>query len=680
MFFRLMSRAHRAVRAAGTLENDTVSTAGHDLRRRRTRATEAMGPGLREVSEAETGGVSAPRGGALGPSFAAYGDSAGTRATWSRYSDKPKRIGSGWRGRITTADLERDPDYFTRHGTAADGLAAAVAGAADYHRPVMTRSVLTEDEESKRRNDPDWFVRTDNGSVAHEISGGRDAREARIRHTLAITTGRGRTGTGNWGRPASEAKFLFGAQPGAFSYPEPAIIPHGPGQDADLHPVTAPLLRTLEPLHELAHQRRYSAHVGSANAGESGVSEADADSALSEIPMSPIVGGTDEWEDHVEPSFRALRLSSSAPTSSGMLKERCEEKETNRTLSLPLFSHLRSFVDSCVRMKTHSMRGSRLVPDARVAKAGGGGGRRDEGMRVFAEDADAEDEDADLLKEAERMLLGSAAAEDRSPYLRRTVDDRRPTSRAARVSVPAHVRPDVRADDARLRSVTDPALHRIPTASDVYAHPEVYGGNVMVYGMPHERAVPPGTLPEDEEDPTLDPFVTRMARVPKTSALHTERLRAAISSDGRGSRARVASMAPHTDAMGFRFTHKSQIDLSKPRFYPARAPDDKHLFEQAMAHAPDFTADLADRVTTGAMDEIPEPTNLRYEEYRALAKELPHRDPYARPRTGKSVQNPKRMAHAPKWHTDRLAVHGLAPRSKARSGGLLRTGEGGGEF
>ena len=107
--------------------------------------------------------------------------------------------------------------------------------------------------------------------------------------------------------------------------------------------------------------------------------------------------------------------------------------------------------------------------------------------------------------------------------------------------------------------------------------------------------------------------------------------------------------APMTDSMGFRFVDRAQFDYGTPKFFPARDPLDKLLYEAAARTAPDMAADMADFAVLRDMD-MPEPLSARYEMMRDIAKDMTHaRDAYMVPRTGPSVQHAGN-AQPPEWY------------------------------
>lgn len=112
-----------------------------------------------------------------------------------------------------------------------------------------------------------------------------------------------------------------------------------------------------------------------------------------------------------------------------------------------------------------------------------------------------------------------------------------------------------------------------------------------------------------------------------------------------------ADAAPATDALGFRFADRSQFAYNVPKFFPARDPIDKLLYEKAAEVAPDMAADIADFAALRGMDNMIEPLSARYEMMKEVAKDMPHvRDPYMVPRTGPSVMRPGEMAEPPEWY------------------------------
>jgi hypothetical protein len=108
---------------------------------------------------------------------------------------------------------------------------------------------------------------------------------------------------------------------------------------------------------------------------------------------------------------------------------------------------------------------------------------------------------------------------------------------------------------------------------------------------------------------------------------------------------------PFTDALGFRFADRGQFAFNVPKFFPARDPIDKLLYEKAASVAPDMAADLSDFSALRGMDNMIEPLSSRYEMMREIAKDMTHtRDPYMVPRTGPSVMHPGRAAQPPEWY------------------------------
>ena len=163
-----------------------------------------------------------------------------------------------------------------------------------------------------------------------------------------------------------------------------------------------------------------------------------------------------------------------------------------------------------------------------------------------------------------------------------------------------------------------------PRSGSALGVPDCYG----LYKMP-------GTARTTAE------LARRDAAVQRVGALFGATSSEMGSADGR---------APFTDALGFRYADRAQFRFDVPKFYPARDPLDKLIYERAAEVAPDTSADREDFAVLQGMDNMIEPLSARYELMRDIARDTPHtRDAYMIPRTGPSVQHPGRLAQAPSW-------------------------------
>jgi hypothetical protein len=110
---------------------------------------------------------------------------------------------------------------------------------------------------------------------------------------------------------------------------------------------------------------------------------------------------------------------------------------------------------------------------------------------------------------------------------------------------------------------------------------------------------------------------------------------------------------PLQGPLGFRFPDRAQWHYDTPKFFPARDPADKLLYEAAAAVAPDVAADVADFAALRGFDpdRMIEPLDARFEMMRLIEQDATHtRDPYMVPRTGPSVVHPGRNARPPAWY------------------------------
>lgn len=158
---------------------------------------------------------------------------------------------------------------------------------------------------------------------------------------------------------------------------------------------------------------------------------------------------------------------------------------------------------------------------------------------------------------------------------------------------------------------------------------------------------PTGMSPAGVPTPA-DPHRANLRRLP--NAVHTTPIaavrgahaagvspEAAARGDGRGVDGKP--LQPHMDSHGFLFMHRSRTDFRTPNFYPARdAQSDVYLFENAAKYAPDFRADLSDRMAASMVNRFPEPLQSREGLMREYLKDfVSSKDRYMRPRQGPSV-------------------------------------------
>ena len=113
-----------------------------------------------------------------------------------------------------------------------------------------------------------------------------------------------------------------------------------------------------------------------------------------------------------------------------------------------------------------------------------------------------------------------------------------------------------------------------------------------------------------------------------------------------------AVLKPFQGALGFRFVDRPQFHFDTPKFFPARDPADKLLYEAAASVAPDIAADASDFAALRGFepDRMIEPLDARYEMMCEIERNATHeRDPYMIPRTGPSVQHAGN-ARPPAWY------------------------------
>lgn len=115
----------------------------------------------------------------------------------------------------------------------------------------------------------------------------------------------------------------------------------------------------------------------------------------------------------------------------------------------------------------------------------------------------------------------------------------------------------------------------------------------------------------------------------------------------------TGALLPLQGPLGFRFPDRAQWHYDTPKYFPARDPVDKLLYEAAAAVAPDVAADVADFAALRGFDpdRMIEPLDARFEMMRLIERDATHtRDPYMVPRTGPSVVHPGQNARPPAWY------------------------------
>lgn len=160
------------------------------------------------------------------------------------------------------------------------------------------------------------------------------------------------------------------------------------------------------------------------------------------------------------------------------------------------------------------------------------------------------------------------------------------------------------------------------------------------YGRPAgvHNVAPTGVSPAGIPGPA-DPYRAGLRRMP--NAVHTTPILAvrnanaagvtpqeAARGDGRNAQGRP--LQPYMDAHGFMFPHRARTDFSTPNLYPARdAGIDKLLLETASRYAPDFRADLSDRMAASMVDRFPEPLQSRQQLTKEILQDFTsHKDRY----------------------------------------------------